>query len=201
MLIEKFDAPHRSINAQNAHDFGQVVAREVTVYQFLRSVSGPMFNGPPDSWPLVCWAQLCGLSLRFLILGVFVWKMLTRPKTWSVVLGLLFAVGSMVTPVRLSAGSCPFDSADIFRRHRRYSYHAHVALLRRPNYLCDLLLYPLERPHPKRVEPGGSCSALTGTPPCVEQARAQTTETVWSLHPTQFGISPNHCRFHHPLIG
>jgi hypothetical protein len=29
VLIEKSDAPHRSFNAQNAHDFGQVVAREV----------------------------------------------------------------------------------------------------------------------------------------------------------------------------
>jgi hypothetical protein len=89
----------------------------LTLYQFYGLLSRPLSpliaplpswlplpqSGPwlPDRMSLIRFAVSCGLWLRFAILAVFVWKVLTKPKTWSLVLGLLFAVGAMVAPTQL----------------------------------------------------------------------------------------------------
>jgi hypothetical protein len=59
-------------------------------------------------------AAECGLCLRFAILAMLVWKMLTKPKTWSLGLGLLFVVGAMVAPVQLYLHSQHYSMPLIF---------------------------------------------------------------------------------------
>ena len=47
------------------------------------------------------WPSSCGLVIRLSILTVIVWKIVTRPRVWSLGLGVLLAVGSAALALRL----------------------------------------------------------------------------------------------------
>jgi hypothetical protein len=47
------------------------------------------------------WPTSIGIFLRVALLGVFIWKILTQPKSWSSWIGVFLALQSLSTPVRL----------------------------------------------------------------------------------------------------